>query len=75
MSNLLKNTAKVAIGTCFTLGAVAVTASAVAGSNLGRVVSAAFKGAKTAVEDELAALKVDTASAETTEVPSADFEN
>ncbi len=64
MSNLLKNTAKFTIGTCFTLGAVAVAASAVAGSNLGRVVSAGFKGAKSAVEKELTELKADAASVE-----------
>ena len=89
MSNLLKNTAKFTIGTCFTLGAVAVAASAVAGSNLGRVVSAGFKGAKSAVKKELAELKADAASVEecvmfadaekasneNVEVSSADFEN
>ena len=64
MSNLLKNTVKFTIGTCFTLGAVAVAASAVAGSNLGRVVSAGFKGAKSAVEKELTELKADAASVE-----------
>lgn len=89
MSNLLKNTVKFTIGTCFTLGAVAVAASAVAGSNLGRVVSAGFKGAKSAVEKELAELKADAASveeramfadaedisAENVEISSLDFEN
>lgn len=64
MSNLLNKTVKFTIGTCFTLGAVAVAASAVAGSNLGKVVSAGFKGAKSAVEKELAELKADEASVE-----------
>ena len=62
MNNLLKNTAKFAIGTCFTLGAVAVAATVVTGSNIGKIVSAGFKGAKNAVEDELAALKANAAS-------------
>lgn len=89
MSNILKNTAKFAIGTCFTLGAVAVAASVVVGSNVGKLVSAGFKGAKNAVEEELAALKANTASAEETtmfadteeiladegETSPADFEN
>ena len=47
MSNLLNNTAKFAVGTCFALGAVAVAATIVAGSNIGKIVSAGFKGAKT----------------------------
>lgn len=64
MNNLLKNTAKFALGTCFTLGAVAVAASVVAGSNIGKIVAAGFKGAKNAVEDELAALKANAASAD-----------
>ena len=63
MNNLLKNNAKFAIGTCFTLGAVAVAATVVAGSNIGKIVSAGFKGAKNAVEDELAALKANAATA------------
>ena len=56
MNNILKNTAKFAVGTCFTLGAVAVAASVVAGSNVGKIVTAGFKGAKSAVEKELAHL-------------------
>jgi len=64
MNNLLKNTAKFAVGTCFTLGAVAVVASVVAGSNVGKIVSAGFKGAKNAVEEELVALKANAASAD-----------
>lgn len=64
MSNILKNTAKFAIGTCFTLGAVAVAASVAASSNVGKIVSAGFKGAKNAVEEELAALKAEAVSAE-----------
>ena len=89
MNNLLKNTAKFAIGTCFTLGAVAVAATVVAGSNIGKIVSAGFKGAKNAVEEELAALKANAASAdesavfadveknpiEEVETSPADFEN
>ena len=80
MNNLLKNTAKFAVGTCFTLGAVAVAASVVAGSNVGKIVSAGFKGAKNAVQEELAALNTDTAVAEETvadeiETSPADFEN
>ena len=64
MNHLLKNTAKFAIGTCFTLGAVAVAASVVVGSNVGKLVAAGFKGAKNAVEEEMAKLKTDTSSAE-----------
>ena len=89
MNNLLKNTAKFAIGTCFTLGAVAVAATVVAGSNIGKIVSVGFKGAKNAVEEELAALKANAASAdesavfadvekhpnEDVETSPADFEN
>ena len=89
MNHLLKNTAKFAIGTCFTLGAVAVAASVVVGSNVGKLVSAGFKGAKSAVEEEMAKLKTDTASteentmfadaeettAEKVEASPADFEN
>ena len=89
MNHLLKNTAKFAIGTCFTLGAVAVAASVVVGSNVGKLVSAGFKGAKSAVAEEMAKLKTDAASteentmfadaeetaAEKVEVSPADFEN
>ncbi len=89
MNHLLKNTAKFAIGTCFTLGAVAVAASVMVGSNVGKLVSAGFKGAKNAVEEELTKLKTDAASteentmfaaeeetaAEKVEVSPADFEN
>ena len=64
MNNLLKNTAKFAVGICFTLGAVAVAATVVAGSNIGKIVSAGFKGAKNTVEEELAALKANAASAD-----------
>ena len=64
MNHLLKNTAKFAVGTCFTLGAVAVAATVVAGSNIGKIVSAGFKGAKNAVEEELAALKANASSAD-----------
>lgn len=64
MNHLLKITVKFAIGTCFTLGAVAVAASAVADSNIGKIVSAGFRGAKDAVDAELAAQKTDTVSNE-----------
>ena len=74
MNNLLKNTAKFAVGTCFTLGAVAVAASVVAGSNIGKIVSAGFKGTKNAVKEELAALKADVATADEN-VMFADAEN
>lgn len=89
MKDILKNTAKLAVGTCFTLGAVAVAATVVASSNVGKIVSAGFKGAKSAVEEELTKLKTDAASteesemladaegttAEKVEVSPADFEN
>lgn len=88
MNNLLKNTAKFAFGTCFALGTVAVAATVVAGSNIGKIVSAGFKGAKNAVEDELAALKanatedervmfadVEETPVENAEDSHADFEN
>lgn len=68
MKDILKNTAKLAVGTCFTLGAVAVAATVVASSNVGKIVSAGFKGAKSAVEEELTKLKTDTASAEESEM-------
>lgn len=64
MNHLLKNTAKFAIGTCFTLGAVAVAASVVVGSNVGKLVSAGLKGAKSAVEEELTKRKADASSTE-----------
>ena len=89
MSNLLNNTAKFAVGTCFALGAVAVAATIVAGSNIGKIVAAGFKGAKSAVEEELATLKANAATAdesamfadaeeapaEKVETSPADFEN
>ena len=85
MSNILKNTAKFALGTCFTLGTVAVATSIVAGSNVGKIVSAGYKGAKDAVKMELAALKAKNTSVEvadtaktptkTVEVSTEDFEN
>ena len=53
MNDLLKGTAKFAIGTCFTL----VAASVAAGTNLGKVVAAGFKGAKGAIKEELATQK------------------
>ena len=66
MNSLLKNTAKFALGTCFTLGAVAVAATVVTGSNIGKIVSAGFKGAKNAIEEEIAALKENATSDEST---------
>ena len=89
MNHLLKNTTKFAIGTCFTLGAVAVAASVVVGSNVGKLVAAGFNGAKSAVEEELTKLKTDASSmeentmfanteetaVEKVEVSPADFEN
>ena len=89
MSNLLNNTAKFAVGTCFALGAVAVAATIVAGSNIGKIVATGFKGAKSAVEEELATLKANAATAdesamfadaeeahaEKVETSPADFEN
>ena len=89
MNHLVKNTAKFAIGTCFTLGAVAVAASVVVGSSVGKIVSAGFKGAKSAVEEELTKRETDAPSteenamfadseatvAEKVEISSADFEN
>ena len=88
MNNLLKNTAKFAFGTCFALGAVAIAASVVAGSNISKIVSAGFKGAKNAVEEELATLKanatedervmfadVEETPVENAEDSHADFEN
>lgn len=64
MNNLLKDTAKFAIGTCFTLGAIAVATSVVVGSNVGKIVSAVSKELKKAVEDEQAAPKANAASAD-----------
>lgn len=88
MNHLLKNTAKFAIGTCVTLGAVAVAASVVVGSNVGKLVSAGLKGEKSAVEEELTKLKTGASSTEEdtmfadeeetaaeVEVSLADFEN
>ena len=60
MNDLLKGTAKFAIGTCFTLCAVTVAASVAVGTNLGKVVVAAFKGAKGAIKEELATQKAKT---------------
>lgn len=58
MNDLLKSTAKFAIGTCVTLCAVTVAASVAVGTNLGRVVTAGFKGAKGAIKEELATQRV-----------------
>ena len=90
MNDLLKGTAKFAIGTCITLCAVTVAASVAVGNSLGKVVTAGFKGAKDAIKDELATQKemaksnedatayvhVDTAdSSEEVKVSANDFEN
>lgn len=58
MSNLLKNTAKFAIGTCVTICAVTAVASVTVGTKLGKVATAGFKGAKSAIKEELEAQKV-----------------
>ena len=62
MNDLLKSTAKFAIGTCVTLCAVTVAASVAAGTNLGKVVAAGFKGA--AIKEELATQKAKSKSNE-----------
>lgn len=64
MNDLLKSTAKFAIGTCVTLCAVTVAASVAAGTNLGKVVAAGFKGAKGAIKEELATQKAKSKSNE-----------
>ena len=53
MNDLLKNTAKFAIGTCVTLCAVTAVASVTAGTKLVKVATAGFKGAKGAIKEEL----------------------
>jgi len=63
MSDILKNTAKLAIGTCFTLGAVAVAASVVASSSAAKVVTAGVKAAKDAMKEEMETLKKEATSA------------
>ena len=63
MNNILKNTAKFAVGICIALGAVAVAASVVAGSSAAKVVTAGVKAAKDAMKEELAVLKNEAASA------------
>ncbi len=79
MNTLLKNTAKFAVGTCFALGAATVAASVVAGSQVGKIVSAGFKGAKTAVQKELAAQNPEVTAeeiiADETKTSPEDFEN
>ena len=64
MSNLLKNTAKFAIGSCVTLCAVTVAASVVVGTDLGKVATAGFKGAKGAIKEELEAQRAKSKSNE-----------
>ena len=55
MNDILKNTAKFAIGTCVTLCAATAVASVAVGTNLGKVATAGFKGAKDAIKEELEA--------------------
>ena len=64
MNDLLKGTAKFAIGTCVALCAVTVAASVAAGTNLGKVVAAGFKGAKGAIKEELATQRAKSKSNE-----------
>ena len=52
MNNIMKNTAKFAVGTCIALGSVAVAASVVAGSSAAKVVTAEVKAAKDATKEE-----------------------
>ena len=68
MSNLLKNTAKFAIGSCVTLCAVTVAASVAVGTNLGKVATAGFKGAKDAIKEELEAQRVKSDEEDATHV-------
>lgn len=64
MSDLLKSTAKFAVGTCVTLCAVTVAASVAVGTNLGKVTTAVFKGAKGAIKEELEAQRAKSKSDE-----------
>lgn len=64
MEDVLKNTAKFAIGTCVALGAVTVATSVVVGKNVGKVVCAGYRGAKAAIKEELSARKFDEVSEE-----------
>ena len=64
MSDLLKSTAKFAIGTCVTLCAVTVAASVAVGTDLGKVATAGFKGAKDAIKEELEAQRAKSKSDE-----------
>lgn len=79
MEDILKNTAKFAIGTCVALGAVTVATSVVVGKNIGKVVCAGYRGAKAAIKEELSARKFDEVSEEEVsmeeESVSEDFEN
>ena len=63
MNNILKNTAKFAVGTCIALGSVAVAASVVAGSSAAKVVTAGVKAAKDAMKEEMETLKKEATSA------------
>lgn len=64
MSDLLKSTAKFAIGTCVTICAVTAVASVTAGTKLGKIATAGFKGAKGAIKDELEAQRAKSTSNE-----------
>lgn len=66
MNDLIKSTAKFAIGTCVTLCAATVAAYAVVGTDLGRVITAGFKGAKGAIKEELSTQRAKLKSADTT---------
>lgn len=67
MNNIMKNTAKFAVGTCIALGSVAVAASVVAGSSAAKVVTAEVKAAKDATKEEMEALKKEATSASVAE--------
>lgn len=74
MEDILKSTAKFAIGTCVALGAVTVATSVAVGKNIGKVVCAGYRGAKAAIKEELSARKLDEVFGEEENV-SEDFEN
>lgn len=46
MSHLLKDTIKIAVGTCITLSVVSIAATVVAGSSISRIVSSEYKNFK-----------------------------
>lgn len=57
MNQILKNTMKFAVGTCVTLGSIALAVPVVVGSPVAKVVGAGFKAAKEAMKEEITALK------------------